>query len=118
MSKVYIVLAYYSSDISYGVDEGTFLCGIYNDEKKAKERVDRLKAINDSIKRKLESLSYDNYEWEDEEDAIYQQAEEELGFPVRPYLDDSWTVTFEIHVYDVNSDINDNNYLGGASYAE
>ncbi len=128
MDNVFMVIANYESRISYGVDSAAYLCGIYETKEEAETRIKNLSSIVEDCQKELkdykEELSSGEYDYlnitdwleEDPEDAIYHKYAELLGFGVRPYLNDSWDVTFELKEQSLG-DITDC-ILGGASYAE
>lgn len=112
MEKVYMVIADYSSDVPYGIDEKTYLCGIYKTEDEANKRAERLRELvgqcqaefDDYIERYNRMV--DGKLWEeldemdnkgDTEDAIYEKYKDILGFSIRGYADGQWDVDIVVN---------------------
>lgn len=127
MEKVYMVVAYYSSDVSYGVDQRTYLCGIYKTEDEANRRAERLRELvgqcqaefddywercRDKSFEELEEMDYKG----DTEEAIYEKYKDILGFDVREYQNDPWGVDIIVNCVPFG-DLSDY-CLAAAAYAE
>ena len=111
---IYLVLAKYDSYVKYGVDTRTYISGVYLTEDEAKKRIKYLK-------KELALVIIEQYELENsktykDKQIFYNNAEKRLGFPIKPYFDDDWDVSFTYYGLEVG-DIN-HFFAGGASYAE
>ncbi len=113
MDKVFMVIARYQSNVSYGVDFASYLCGIYVTEEDATKRV---KELEDIIRDCQNELKAGEKKPRRIESFIRSKYAVLLGFSIEPAFGDLWTVTFEIMekpIGDITACI-----LGGAAYAK
>ena len=127
MEKVYLVIADYSSDVSYGIDRATYLCGIYKTEDEANKRAEYLRELVDQCQAEFDDYyerrhgkSFEEleemYNKGDSDEALYEKYKDILGFDVRGYEDGQWDVDIVVNCISFG-DLGDC-FLGGAAYAE
>lgn len=133
MKHVYLVLSEYHSNVSYGVDDRTYISGAYLTKDEAEKRINYLKKELDIVKQEehetLETYEEKRINYLKNEgpypykvkETFYNNAEERLGFPIEPYSDepysdDGWGVSFSYYELEVG-DIK-HCFAGGASYVE
>lgn len=109
MDKVYLVVAHYTENIPWSVGMMVYICGMYENQLYAEERVDHLEKIVKETQDKLSAINdvFNNEPVYTKEtmlriehslDAVYTEAEEKLGFTIesRSRIYDEWDVEFEI----------------------
>lgn len=119
MDNIYLVIANSSREISYGVDNHTYLCGVYSDKESADKRVEDLKHKIEDVRDELISIFMD--EIDDDVEEIYKKAKKHIGFDVTPMerSDDAieWSIDFSV-IECPFGNIIDECLLGGANYME